>query len=154
MEVKVINDDFLFVLCDYLFNLKYSKKTYSMTLKEFLATIERQRNRSTRLYVPYYEIPDDETIQKFITELNEAINSFSDIPEHLRANMINACYWWYFNCLIRGGLCLHTASLKSVLRDIYRQYREDLKDFGKLMERVRKVFKIYCDLPRYQEKRR
>jgi len=152
--MEVINDDFLFALCDYLFNLKYSKKTYSMTLKEFLATIERQRNRSTRRYVPYYEIPDDKTIQKFITELNEAINSFSDIPEHLRENMINACYWWYFNCLIGGGLCQHTASLKSVLRDNYRQYRKDLSGFGKVMERVRKVFKIYCDLPLYQEKRR
>jgi len=41
-----------------------------------------------------------------------------------------------------------------VLRDNYRQYRKDLSGFGKVMERVRKVFKIYCDLPLYQEKRR
>jgi len=114
-------------------------------LEKTLEILDASRLRSSPVYVPFTDkLPSN--FDAFVIAINEAINSFSDIPETIRRKLLNECYWWYIYCLEYGRLHGRTISLKSDLRSIYKRYREDLKGFDRLMEKVRNVFKIYCEL--------
>jgi hypothetical protein len=113
-------------------------------LETALAILDASRLRSSPLYVPFTkDLPPN--FDAFVIAINEVINSFSDIPETIKRELLNECYWWYVYCLKYGRLFGRTISLKSDLRSIYKQYREDLKGFDRLMQKVRNVFKTYCD---------
>ena len=91
-----------------------------------------------------YELPSDDVLKNFVIDINEVINSFSDIPEDLRQEMIYVCYGWYGYYYTWGRFYSRENSLKNELRKRYRIYTKDLKDFGKLMEKIYAVFKKYA----------
>ena len=114
-------------------------------LETALEILDASRLCSSPVYVPFTDkLPSN--FEAFVIAINEAINSFSDIPETIRRKLLNECYWWYIYCLKYERLCGRTTSLKSDLRNTYKQYRKDLRGFDRLMEKVRNVFKIYCEL--------
>jgi len=94
----------------------------------------------------YDKLPSTEMIEHFVITITEAVNSFSDIPESIRREMLNECYWWYVYCLKCGRLYGRESSLKSELRKLYKKYREDLSGFDRFMEKVRNAFKTICSL--------
>ena len=113
-------------------------------LETALEILDASRLRSSPLYVPFTKsLPSN--FEAFVVTINEAIDYFSDIPETIRRELLNECYWWYIYCLRYGRLFGKTISLKSELRSIYKRYRKDLTGFDRLMQRVRNVFKTYCD---------
>jgi len=92
----------------------------------------------------YNKLPSDEVIGKFVVSINVVMNSFSDIPQHIRQEMLYECYWWYVYCLKWGRLYGRESSLKSELRRLYKHYKEDLSGFDRFMEQVRIAFKNTC----------
>jgi hypothetical protein len=114
-----------------------------MDLEKAFEILDASRFRSSPVFVNFKDLPSN--FDAFVIAINEAINSFSDIPETIKRELLNECYWWYVYCLKYGRLFGRTISLKSDLRSIYKQYREDLKGFDRLMQKVRNVFKTYCD---------
>ena len=114
-----------------------------MDLEKAFEILNASRFRSSPVFVPFTkDLPSD--FEAFVIAINEAIDYFSDIPETVKRELLNECYWWYVYWLKYGRLCGRTISLKSDLRSIYKQYRKDLIGFDRLMQRVRNVFKTYC----------
>lgn len=92
-----------------------------------------------------YKLPDNETLRQFVIDLHDAVNSFIDIPEDLRTEMIYVCYEWYGYYYTYGAFYSRENSLKNSLRILYRQYSKKLVDFGKFMEKIYAVFKKYSN---------
>ena len=114
-------------------------------LENLLEILDASRFRSSPVVVPFTKnLPPN--FEAFVVDINETINSFSDIPESIKRELLNECYWWYIYSLEYGRLYGRITSLKSNLRSIYKRYRKDLTGFDKLMQKIRNVFKIHCEL--------